>query len=177
MDGTSVTSSATIAAGDPSWRVVATGRENGEAAIIWQNTNGQAGIWLMNGATPVAEMGLPNPTAAWQIIGTGDFNNDGNSDLLFRNTAAHQSAIWLMNGTQVQAEKQPQVSASKNADASTLAAATQLSSAPVLVPGDALYPAGSGVAAAQLAGPGSLDQQPLTTPTTAGIGSLQLTQA
>src|SRR5262249_45956619 len=92
MNGTSVTSSSAITVGDPSWHVVATGRENGEAAIIWQNTNGQAGIWLMNGATPVAEAGLLNAGTGWQIIGTGDFNHDGNSDLLFYNAAVNQSA-------------------------------------------------------------------------------------
>jgi hypothetical protein len=174
MNGTDVTSSATIAVGDPSWDVVATGRENGKAAIIWHNTDGQAGIWLMNGATPVAEAGLLNAGTGWQIIGTGDFNNDGNSDLLFYNAAGNQSAVWLMNGTQIQAEEQPQVKTGMSAAAPALAAATPLSTAPVLSAADALYPAGSGASAAQLAGAGSLGQQQI--PTTAGIGSLSLTQ-
>ena len=54
MNGTSVTSSSTITVGNPGWHAVAAGRENGHAAIIWQNTDGTAGIWLMNGATPIA---------------------------------------------------------------------------------------------------------------------------
>jgi FG-GAP repeat len=33
------------------------------------------------------------------MAGTGDFNNDGNSDLIWRNGSAGQNAVWLMNGT------------------------------------------------------------------------------
>ena len=31
------------------------------------------------------------------VIGTGDFNGDGNSDILFQN-AGGQAVIWYMNG-------------------------------------------------------------------------------
>ncbi|MBC7964805.1 MAG: FG-GAP repeat protein [Fuerstia sp.] len=33
------------------------------------------------------------------IAGVGDFNQDGNSDLVWRNGATGEDAIWLMNGT------------------------------------------------------------------------------
>ena len=131
--------------------------------LIWQNTDGTAGIWLMNGVTPLAEAGLPNPGGDWQIISTGDFNNDGNSDLLFRSASAGQSAIWLMNGTQVKSESQPQFSTSKSATASDLAAAGPLSPAPVLSEGDILYLAGSGASAPQSADPGSPSQAQIAT--------------
>jgi hypothetical protein len=170
MNGTSVTSSSAVTVGDPSWHVVGTGQENGEAAIIWQNTSGQAGIWLMNGATPVAEAGLLNAGTGWQIIGTGDFNNDGNSDLLFYNAAANQSAIWLMNGTHIQAEEQPQ--ASMGSAAPTSAAATPLSAAPILYSSEFLAAGASDASAAPMAGASSLSQQQqLATPTT-GVGTL-----
>ena len=159
MNGTSVISSSTIAVGDPSWHVVTTGRENGQAAIFWQRTNGQAGVWLMSGATPVAEVGLPNPGGDWTIISAGDFNHDGNSDLLFRSASANQSAIWLMNGTQVQSESQPQASV----------AATPLSAAPVLSEAEGYFPA-SGPSAALA----SLDQTQLAGPTTGALGTLHL---
>jgi hypothetical protein len=174
MNGTSVTSSSAVTVGDPSWHVVGTGQENGEAAIIWQNTSGQAGIWLMNGATPVAEAGLLNAGTGWQIIGTGDFNNDGNSDLLFYNAAANQSAIWLMNGTHIHAEEQPQLKI--DSAASNSAAASLPSPMPVLSVADVLYPAGFGASASQLGGTGSLDQQQLAMPAAAGVGGLQFTQ-
>jgi hypothetical protein len=174
MSGTNVTSSSTITVGDPSWHVAATGRENGKAAIIWQNISGQAGIWLMNGATPVAEAGLLNAGTGWQIIGTGDFNNDGNSDLLFYNAAVNQSAIWLMNGTQIKAEEQPQVHFGNSVSASSLAAAAPVSAAPVLSAADVVY---SSPSSALVAPPAAGSLGPLGMPTTAGAGNLFLTQA
>ena len=34
----------------------------------------------------------------WQIVGTGDFNEEGKLDILWRNVATGQNAIWFMNG-------------------------------------------------------------------------------
>ena len=39
-----------------------------------------------------------NPGPSWKAIGTGDFNGDGHSDILWQNTNG-QAAIWEMNGT------------------------------------------------------------------------------
>jgi hypothetical protein len=144
MNGTSVTSSTTITVGDPNWHVVGTGKENGETAIIWQHVNGQAGMWLMNGATPVGKAGLISAGTGWQIVGTGDFNNDGNSDLLFLNTSVNQSAIWLMNGFQIQTLEQPQASVGSAAPDATATAASPLSAAPVLYSSEFLSAEASG---------------------------------
>jgi hypothetical protein len=35
----------------------------------------------------------------WQIVGTGDFNNDGKVDILWRNKSTGRNVVWLMNGT------------------------------------------------------------------------------
>jgi hypothetical protein len=42
-----------------------------------------------------------NPGPSWQAIGTGDFNHDGHSDILFQNASSGQVSIWEMNGTSV----------------------------------------------------------------------------
>ena len=173
MNGTSVASSSTITVGNPGWHAVATGRENGHAAIFWQNTDGTAGIWLMNGATPIAEAGLPNPGGDWQIISTGDFNNDGNSDLLFHSNSLAQSAIWLMNGTQVTSESQPQ--GSMGSDVSPATPVSPMSAAPVLYSSEFLASGASSASAAPMAATGSLGQQQLAPPST-GVGNLHLTQ-
>jgi hypothetical protein len=34
----------------------------------------------------------------WEIAGVADFNNDGNPDILWRNTHTGQNYVWYMNG-------------------------------------------------------------------------------
>ena len=41
----------------------------------------------------------PNAGLAWQAIGTGDFNQDSYSDILFQNKNTGQVSVWEMNGT------------------------------------------------------------------------------
>jgi len=65
--------------------------------LVFQN-NGQAGVWLMNGTTPIAEAGLGNPGASWHIVTSRDVNGDGNADLIWQNSDG-TPGIWLMNGT------------------------------------------------------------------------------
>jgi hypothetical protein len=37
----------------------------------------------------------------WQSLGTGDFNGDGTSDILWRNTSTGEVDTWLMNNGHV----------------------------------------------------------------------------
>ena len=37
--------------------------------------------------------------ANWHIAGTGDFNADGRSDILWQNASTGECSLWLMNGT------------------------------------------------------------------------------
>ena len=56
----------------------------------------------MNGTrSPSALVGNPGPS--WHVVGTGDFNGDGKSDILLQNTNG-EVAIWEMNGTTVIAD-------------------------------------------------------------------------
>jgi hypothetical protein len=41
---------------------------------------------------------MPNPGPSWHAEGAGDFNGDGNADILWQNDDG-TPAIWLMNGT------------------------------------------------------------------------------
>ena len=67
--------------------------------LLWQNANGQASIWEMNGNTLIGGGAVsPNPGPAWQAVGTGDFNGEGPSDILFQNTGSGEASIWDMNG-------------------------------------------------------------------------------
>ena len=102
MNGTSITSSAVVANPGANWKAVGTGdfNDDGHSDILLQNTNGAVAIWEMNGAngTTVADSAVvANPGANWKVVGTGDFNGDGHSDILLQNTNGNV-AIWEMNG-------------------------------------------------------------------------------
>jgi lipopolysaccharide export system protein LptA len=57
-------------------------------------------MYLMNGTTVSAQATLPNPTIAWHIVGSGDFNGDNKADILWQNADGTPS-IWTMNGSTV----------------------------------------------------------------------------
>jgi hypothetical protein len=39
-----------------------------------------------------------NPGPSWHILGAGDYNGDGKSDILWQSDSGRAS-VWLMNGT------------------------------------------------------------------------------
>jgi hypothetical protein len=49
---------------------------------------------MIGGAT------LGNPGPDWRICGTGDYNGDGRSDILWQNSSG-AVGVWEMNGTTV----------------------------------------------------------------------------
>lgn len=72
--------------------------------IIWHNTGGQTALWAMSGneilfgnnfissnGTTVA------PGSDWSVAGTGDFNSDSTTDVLWRNVDGSID-IWTMGG-------------------------------------------------------------------------------
>jgi ELWxxDGT repeat protein len=114
MNGTSITSGADVTSNgaavrpDASWSVAGTGDFNGDgnADILWRNSSGEVSIWLMNGSTITSGADVTSngttvrPDASWSVAGIGDFNGDGNRDILWRDTSG-EVAIWTMNGTAI----------------------------------------------------------------------------
>jgi hypothetical protein len=54
----------------------------------------------MNGTTVIGGGSAGNPGPSWHVMGTGDYNSDGRTDILFQNSSGAVS-IWEMNGTTV----------------------------------------------------------------------------
>jgi len=77
---------------------------------VWRAVNGAAKgamfLWLMDGKTIKGATYLDPISTDWQVVGTGDFNGDGKSDILWRNLnpAAPDAGylyVWLMDGPKV----------------------------------------------------------------------------
>jgi hypothetical protein len=106
MKGTLRTSAVTIepTVADLNWDVVGTGDFNrdGNVDLLWRHkATGEVSVWFMAGTTRSSFVAV-QPLVAdlnWDIVGTGDFNKDGNVDLLWRNKATGEVSVWYMNGT------------------------------------------------------------------------------
>ncbi|MCU1226578.1 MAG: Ca2+-binding protein toxin [Edaphobacter sp.] len=79
------------------------------AEIIWYHSQtGETQIWFMNGArvasraTVLGETGQPTFIGPpFSIVGVGNFNSDGNADILWHNSQTQETQIWFMNGARV----------------------------------------------------------------------------
>ena len=94
---------------DASWNVAGVGDFNadGEAAILWrQSSTGSLAMWSMDGSTVASSNTVTSngsavaPDASWNVAGVGDFNGDGYSDIVWRQSSG-ALALWDMKGSTV----------------------------------------------------------------------------
>jgi methionine-rich copper-binding protein CopC len=103
---------------DQNWSIVGLADFNGDGKtdLLWRNTStdpgnpdaGRVAIWYMEGATWNGGYGEVMPTVKdqnWHILAIRDFDNDGNSDLVWRNTTSdpfdlnqYRTTVWFMTG-------------------------------------------------------------------------------
>ncbi len=87
---------------DTNWQIAAFSdlNKDGNADIIWRNVvNGQNAVWFLNSSGGV----VGNPMLPsridinWDLRGVGDFNGDGNLDLLWYHKTNGQVETWHLN--------------------------------------------------------------------------------
>jgi hypothetical protein len=82
---------------------------DGHIDIAWHNrTTGELSTWLLNGSSVLGTQSLSwrcdtasGCASSWTPIGTGDFNYDGQRDLLWFNPQTGALSPWLLNGATV----------------------------------------------------------------------------
>jgi hypothetical protein len=88
---------------DTTWEIVGTGDfdNSGNTDILWRNkVSGAVAVWNMDGAGGISNIKWISQgvDTNWEIVGTGDFNNDGKTDILWRNKVSGAVAVWNMDG-------------------------------------------------------------------------------
>jgi FG-GAP-like repeat len=78
---------------------------DGKWDLLWRNIKtGQNGVWLMDGTSPlrtatgeVVSLSLPTMQGTnLRITGTADFNQDGQTDILWHNYLTGENFVWLV---------------------------------------------------------------------------------
>ncbi len=66
--------------------------------ILWRNPdNGKDVVWFMNGTNYNGFQALNDCPTGWEIVGTGDFDQDGNVDIVWRQRSGERTALWYMD--------------------------------------------------------------------------------
>lgn len=105
MDETNFLSGQALANGPAAasgWQLkgVADFNYDGETDFLWNNTiSGALAVWFINGTNRLGSTVLNGgrPIAAWRVACLADFDDDGQSDIIWQNSSG-QIAVWYMDG-------------------------------------------------------------------------------
>jgi hypothetical protein len=90
----------------PPWRA---GRFVAKRDLAWHNSStNETQIWIMDGdqirsrVTALDEKGKPILVGPpWAIVGVGDLDGDGRSDIVWHNSSTNETQIWIMDGDRI----------------------------------------------------------------------------
>ncbi|MEA1947219.1 MAG: CAP domain-containing protein [Thermodesulfobacteriota bacterium] len=64
--------------------------------ILWYHNWGFIGLWYMNGANYASSAWIGYANPSWQVAGAADFDKNGSTDILWRNTGNGSNAVWYL---------------------------------------------------------------------------------
>jgi subtilisin len=79
---------------------------DGRADIMWQHiTEGWLATWYLNGSSVMATLLLEGINRQldpdWRVVGSGDLNGDGHTDLVWQHRTGGWLAVWFLSGPRV----------------------------------------------------------------------------
>ena len=86
------------------YHIVATGDFNGDGRLdlVWTSAQRDLKLWLGDGISFGASQNIRTLPVGWEVIGAGDVDDDGKSDLLLRfASTTHKIGYWIMDGATV----------------------------------------------------------------------------
>lgn len=84
------------------WKFATVGDFNvdGKADVVWGDSSNNIYLWTSTGNAFTSNFVAKN-ASGWSIVGSGDVDGDGRSDLLVYNPSPGRLGWWLMNGATV----------------------------------------------------------------------------
>ncbi len=98
MKGAQVSSAAPLGTVPSDWNIIG---DDNNGKIFWRDAAGDVSIWQVSPSHTVTRIALGNVSSNFAVQGLGDFNGDGHTDILWRDTNTGTLSIWFLNGTQV----------------------------------------------------------------------------
>jgi hypothetical protein len=107
MNGTAIANEGYLrTVADQDWQVAGLGDYDGDGKddILWRNaSSGENYLYPMNAMAILGTEGYVRTVSdvAWTIVAVGDYDGDGKSDLLWRNSSTGENYLYPMDGTTI----------------------------------------------------------------------------